>query len=267
MIHEYRTLIQSTTTDLNDRLYNIDKNMKESSDELNASGESVERNAILAERTSTIRCLEICGQVSSYIEKRKSDMAEKAEDHQVPPARLDSVAGLSSARQIMDDSLAGCGLNIKSASAQLSQRLEYLRTILTGTSLAGQQAALSDLEKREDLAREIESVRQCLDVCKQATEQAENARINVMQDVATAEDSRQVLVSTVGDLIAAHRVTAGARSLQAIGQMSDESLQHLSRTPVFPATTSGSSVDESHQRHDSRASSGRTLGSGNVRTL
>lgn len=65
------------------------------------------------------------------------------------------------------------------------------------------------------MIKEIEGVRRCLDVCTQATDEAEKARTNIMEDIATAEDSRQVLVSTIRDLIAAHRVTAGARSLQA----------------------------------------------------
>ena len=268
MIHEYKELIQSTTTDLKDHLYNIDSKLRERSQERDSSEESVDGNAILAERASTVRCLEICVQVSNYIEERQRHMAENAEDRKVPPGAAHSDAEILSARQIMDDSLSGCRLNIKSANAQLSQRLQYLSASLSGTSPDVLQASSPNAsEERDKLAKEIESVRQCLDICDQATEQAEKARINVMEDIATAEDSRQVLVSTIGDLIAAHRVTAGARSLQAIGQMSDETLQHLSRSHVFPSTTFGQSVDKSHERHESGTVLGRTLGASNVRTL
>ena len=43
------------------------------------------------------------------------------------------------------------------------------------------------------------------------------------------DDGRQAIVSTIGDPISAKRITAGARSMQLMGQMSDESLQHFSR--------------------------------------
>lgn len=260
-------MIQSTTTDLKDHLYNIDNKLRESNKERDPSEEPVDGKAILAERASTVRCLEICVQVSNYIEERQKHMAENAEDHKVPTGQADGGAESPSAWQIMDDSLHGCRLNIKSANAQLSNRLQYLSTTLSGTSPDVLQASSSGLEERDKMAKEIESIRQCLDICMQATEQADKAGINVMEDIATAEDSRQVLVSTVGDLIAAHRVTAGARSLQAIGQMSDETLQHLSRTNISPSTNFAQSVDESHQRRESHTGLGRTLGSSNVRTL
>lgn len=38
-----------------------------------------------------------------------------------------------------------------------------------------------------------------------------------------------MIVATFGDLILARRVTAGVRSRQWVGQMSDDSLQQLSR--------------------------------------
>lgn len=117
------------------------------------------------------------------------------------------------------------------------------------------------------MVEEIKSVRQCLNICMQATDEAEKARINVMEDIATAEDSRQVLVSTIGDLIAAHRVTAGPRSLQAIGQMSDETLQHLSRTHGSPQTNADTSAGGSGPGRDTHSSTGRPLGRSNVRTL
>jgi hypothetical protein len=62
-----------------------------------------------------------------------------------------------------------------------------------------------------------------------ASEQAEQGKTNVItEDVCTADDSLQVVVATRGDLIA-KRVSSGSRSTQFVGQMSDASLQQLSR--------------------------------------
>ena len=260
-------MIQSTTTDLKDHLYDIDNKLRESAQERYHSEDTVDGKAILAERAGTVRCLEICLQVSDFIEDRQKRMADEAEDQEAPNAQTDFSGESWSARQIMHDSLQGCKFNIKSANAQLSNRLQYLSTSLSNTPPDVLEACSGGIEERDKMAKEIESVRQCLDICMQATDEADKARINVMEDIATAEDSRQVLVSTIGDLIAAHKVTAGARSLQAIGQMSDETLQHLSRTQGLTPTNPAHSAEESRQGRDSHIGLGRTLGSSNVTTL
>lgn len=262
-------MIQSTTTDLADHLYDIDNKLRESDQERDASEDTVDGRAILAERASIVQCLQICGQVSHSIEERQQRMADKA----VGPKASDTDAGSgdggepSFAQQVMHHSLQGCKFNIKSANAQLSTRLQYLSTSLSDAPPDVLQASTDRQKDREEMIKDIEGVRRCLDICTQATDEAEKARTNIMEDITTAEDSRQVLVSTVGDLIAAHRVTAGARSLQAIGQMTDETLQHLSRMPGLPPAIPAQSADGSRQERHSHPNSGRTLGSSNVRTL
>lgn len=65
---------------------------------------------------------------------------------------------------------------------------------------------------------------------------ADQDRTNVFEDVSMADDGHQVIVSTIGDLISARRVTAGARSMQIMGQMSDDALQQLSQNLGHAAT-------------------------------
>ncbi|KAA8646025.1 uncharacterized protein ATNIH1004_007447 [Aspergillus tanneri] len=56
------------------------------------------------------------------------------------------------------------------------------------------------------------------------------ARTNVFEDVTSSDDSHQLVVSTIGDLISARHIITGARSMQWLGQMSDDTLQQLSRS-------------------------------------
>lgn len=267
VIREYKEMIQSTTTDLTDHLYDIDNKLRESDQERDSSEDSVDGKAILAERASIVQCLQICGQVSNFIEERQQRMADKAADPKASDTDAGSGGKSSFAQQVMHDSLQGCKFNIKSANAQLSTRLQYLSTSLSNAPPDVLEASPDRHQDREEMIKEIEGVRRCLDICTQATDEAEKARTNIMEDIATAEDSRQILVSTVGDLIAAHRVTAGARSLQAIGQMTDETLQHLSRMPGLPPANPADSANGSRQERHSHPTLGRTLGSTNVRTL
>lgn len=50
----------------------------------------------------------------------------------------------------------------------------------------------------------------------QGSEEAERLRVDTNEDTTTAEDSRQVLVSSMADLISPHKVAAGARSYRTL---------------------------------------------------
>jgi len=82
----------------------------------------------------------------------------------------------------------------------------------------------SELECR----RKMDSMKQCLAICAQASAQAESARTNVFEDVSAAQGAHQVVASTT-DLIAAKRVTTAAGSTQWLGQCSNATLQQFSR--------------------------------------
>jgi hypothetical protein len=67
-------------------------------------------------------------------------------------------------------------------------------------------------------------------VCAQASEHVDKVRTNVFEDVSAAQDAHQLIVSTFGDLISAKQVTAGAGATQWLGQISDATLQQLTRS-------------------------------------
>ena len=96
----------------------------------------------------------------------------------------------------------------------------------------------AELNKFEDIStssnghrtrEEREGIQQCLAICAEASEQANKACTNVLEDVSAAQDAQQVVVATLGDLISARRVTAVDKSTQWLGQMSDDTVQQLSR--------------------------------------
>jgi Fungal N-terminal domain of STAND proteins len=92
-----------------------------------------------------------------------------------------------------------------------------------------ESSSIEDNSELQQIQEEKESVEHCLGICAEASQQADQVRTNVFEDISVAEDAHQTLVSTVGDLITAKRVTAGPCTAQWIGQMSDTSLQQLSQ--------------------------------------
>jgi hypothetical protein len=59
--------------------------------------------------------------------------------------------------------------------------------------------------------------------------ETDKTRTITFDEVSAAGDAQQVIVATHGDSIMATRVTAGVRTSQWLGQMSDATLQRLSQ--------------------------------------
>ena len=58
----------------------------------------------------------------------------------------------------------------------------------------------------------------------QASERVNEVRTNIFEEVSAARDAHQVIISTVGDLISARRVTAEVGATQCLGQMDNATL-------------------------------------------
>lgn len=104
-----------------------------------------------------------------------------------------------------------------------SQLEEYFQDINRHMTSNEQVAHVKKLREK------INSMKQCLASCAQASQQAEQDRTHVFEDISIAENGDQLIVVPLGELIEARRITAGAGSKQWIGQMSDASLQQILR--------------------------------------
>jgi hypothetical protein len=234
-------MIQNTTTDLQERLSEIEDKLKSGClpDKPSAGMNREELQKIEEERQSTTLCLEICKQVSGYIElyqfKRDNGAGQAASSPH--GQKTQAKANIGIARQIAQNSLTSCLQNVNAASARLQEHLKNLEASLQSTSdptVSGQITC--ELQK---IKEERETISHCLTICSDASSLSESSRVNIFEDVTSMDDAKQVLVSTIGDLINAKRITTGMRSLQLIGQMSDESIQHLSTQDNFSRRESG----------------------------
>lgn len=78
------------------------------------------------------------------------------------------------------------------------------------------------------MKEERDSISHCLEICTEASDLTATVRTNVYEEVKSADNSHQLVVSTIGDLISAKHITTGSNSVQWLGQMSDETIQKLS---------------------------------------
>ncbi len=231
VLKQYKGMITNTTSDLEEHLQEIDDKLQNlSSQGARVSDEdAAEREQIQQEMDSTKQCLSICAQVSEHMDQVQPSAfgaTHKAPNtHQVIIATLE---GYVSARRATRNALKECKERLADTTAELEEHLQKINNRLEnfsrGVSTLGEQAA-----EHGRVQEEKNGVEHCLKICARASQQADQVQTNVFEDVSVAQDSHQVVVATLGDLISARRVTAGARSKQWLGQMSDASLQQLSR--------------------------------------
>jgi hypothetical protein len=186
---------------------------------------------MLQERDSTKQCLDICSQVSMHITSVQPNVFENIsipEDSDQAP--VTTLIGLISARRATNDALKACESTLSRTASRLQRHLKdvdsELQSLASESSIASSQVG----SEQEVLEAEVESTKQALAYMAKKAEDANSSGINVYEHLKLADDCHTVIVSTIGQLISAKYISAGARSTQWMGQMSDESLQGLTRS-------------------------------------
>lgn len=266
-------MIEETTSDLQELLQ---KNMDSEPDSPRISStdlpptESLNLEAA-EERASIEACLAICAKVSEHIDEVQKDFVQTSNGER-KNSRIVVVDKSTPAGQITSQRLEDCKTELGLTSDELRIRLKELDHRVVKLSRQAQHDTDSPAGNVDavNISEEIESIRQCLSVCREATENVTKERINVFEDFNIVDDGDQVLVSTVGDLISAKRVKAGSRSMQVFGQMSDDSYQYTLNV-IAARRVNGQTPQEKRDANDSKleqASASRFSGQwGNGRKL
>ncbi|KAF4620150.1 hypothetical protein G7Y89_g14671 [Cudoniella acicularis] len=229
VLKEYKQLITNTTSDLEEHLEEINNKLQTIS--LQSAGisneDAAEREQILEERDSTQQCLDICTHVLTQIDKvQPNAFINISAPYQAPVTTLSS---LTSAQLVTSNTFKACRERFTDTTTQLERQLQDINNRLQKFSSQPLNMSTEQAAEQERMKEQRDCIKQSLDICNQASRQANQERTNVFEDISMADNGNQVLVSTVGDLITARRVTVGSGSLQLFGQMNDDSLQQLSR--------------------------------------
>ena len=233
-------MIANTTYDLENRLRGIDANLQivVSRGADGPEETPMVRAQLQEERDSILTCLEICDSVSNHItvlqRKVPSNVSTSSsgQGRTTPTDRPAVSAWLAAA-----NNLTGC-------RGQLETRLRRLGD--ESTQPSNESDPETTRANKEGLLREIDSLQRSIDICGEADKEADRHRTNVFEDVLMGDDGRQVIASTVGDLIFARKIKAGFRSVQMLGQMSDLTIQHAT------SSRDGVASKESLQRPEVR---------------
>ncbi|OOF95207.1 hypothetical protein ASPCADRAFT_406026 [Aspergillus carbonarius ITEM 5010] len=231
VIDQYKTMIDEATSDLQEHLLEIEERLQS----LNQQGgpvqgyNSLDLRDIREEKESTEQCLTICthvAQVIAHFQKQLPQPPSKGENVAIPFASgNDDIPGQS--QNLTSAMLTDFGARVSSNSEALQARLMELTNRLRRMSEQG--LMFKDPTNLNLIKEERDSIIQCLNVCSEASDLAHRARTNIFEDVTSSDESHQLVVSTIGDLISAKHIITGSKSAQWLGQMSDNTLQQLSR--------------------------------------
>ncbi|OGM41919.1 hypothetical protein ABOM_009807 [Aspergillus bombycis] len=231
VLEEYKQMIAEATSDLQDHLQGINERVRSIEETGHVPHSDIDLSIVREEKESTEQCLAICVQVSRYIEGAQMRLPQ--DSHNVPMLTLHPVSseGFDSTKayRATDALLKDLRNKLSLNSQTLQARLSTLDSQLKACSEVGTLSSREGTAKFDLIKEERDSIAQCLNICADASDIAQMARKNVYEDVASADDSHQLVVSTIGDLISAKHIITGARSVQWLGQMSDDTLQQLSR--------------------------------------
>ncbi|KAF1809595.1 hypothetical protein P152DRAFT_403061 [Eremomyces bilateralis CBS 781.70] len=231
VLQEYRQLIDDTVSDLRDHLQEINNKLES----LTSQGPSLsiedsnEVQRIQEEKESTQQCLLICADVAAHVDNTRPKVLENLS---TPDDGYQSLMNTSraqvSARAATAKTLQDCGRMLHSTTSKLEKYLREIENRLDTMDSTAIRPSQHQISEEASIREERDSIQKCIEIVGNASDQADQTRTNEFEDITMADDGHQVIVSTLGDLISARRITVGNRSIQWLGQMSDESLQKLS---------------------------------------
>ena len=205
-------MVKNTTYELNLRLQRIDDRMETLAP---ASGPAISHVKIdlNSERQVTEQCLRICENAKYYFETQAGRDSTLRE-----PSPNSFNSGLH--RQFEAQLLTRQALNENQAS--LVKTITRLRERLESVVFDG------DSGDRRLLQEDIQTSKQCLEVCKLASSEVANQKIHIIGEVVADGDSDHVVVTTLADMFSVGKSISKNKSALLVGSMSDEALMQLS---------------------------------------
>lgn len=178
------------------------------------------------EKDSTQKGLDICEQFLTLIDQSRSTLLG---DSGLAPNHFDQTP--SSVAPNLSWLINAEGLN-STHKEITSWKLQLLQNLLgVGKNIQGPQpyylprSSNEQTPRQQTFQEDFSGTEALLEFCKRAEEDAKQPRTHYFEDVSTGDNSRQAIVTTLEDLISAKRIKSGDGSYQALGQMSNESVQ------------------------------------------
>lgn len=167
------------------------------------------------EREVTKQCLRICEDAKLYIESLQARPQNVGEvSHEATPFVYNQFEAQLLTRQALSEN-----------RTRLTETITRLQARLASTELNDSHTREKE---RTRLQEDISISKQCLEICREASDQVSNQKIHTFGEVIAEENSDQVVVTTLADLFDIRKARTSGRATQLLGSMTDETLQKVS---------------------------------------
>ncbi|KAF5701558.1 hypothetical protein FMUND_13836 [Fusarium mundagurra] len=217
VLEEYNETIQDTIYSLNVNLQRLDEKMELLVQESKSISASNTGTDLRDERAVTEQCLRICQDARSYIDSL-ADREESLKDQPLSESVADSEAPFE-AQLLIRRTLNESRDNLAQTIGRLQERLDSMATSGTPKSDLGYLQLEGDLK----------TSKQCLELCKTASEQVATQKVYTVGEMIADGDSDQVVITTLADLFNVKKASSTNRSAQWIGSLSDDTARQVSK--------------------------------------
>jgi hypothetical protein len=169
------------------------------------------------EKAVTVQCLHICERASSCIESLQD--GQPVLQTEAPQQSAGYVLNQFEAQLLTQKSL-------NESRDSLLETISRIRERLDSIASNGAPDRESEMLRLQD---EINISKQCLEVCKRASNQVSSQKIHIIGEVIADDDCDQVVVTTLADLFNVGKVKAMRRSAQLVGSMQADVLRDVSK--------------------------------------
>jgi hypothetical protein len=236
-LNDYKNTIESTSRDLQDHLEDIKRKLDTllQRDKTNTTDRVSDFQQMNDEIDSAQKCLEICENISSYINGIRFHPT-RGGGSSATSGRDDGVSSddLTKAELITLSAFKDCSLILAEAMSEMRKKSQETDETTNAAKAEAEdpESPLADPdEEEENLQSELASVQQGLSILNAASTRA--LRVHRIQNVKTGDYGKQLFVSEdKNHLFNVKGASVGDMSLQIIGTLSPTSIQEIFRTQL-----------------------------------
>src|SRR3569833_1468391 len=195
VLERYSEMIKDTTYNLQIHLQRVDEKLASiAADSTDNPGTNVD---LQDEREVTRQCLRICQDAMSYLENLQD--RQPSSPQVAAPRNAGTVRNLFDAEVMTRQTLNESRDRIVATMGRLQGRLD---------SLISSEGSEHE-SQRSRLQEDIYISKQCLEVCKAASDRVSYQKIHKNEKVSADDDTDQVVITTLADLFDVGKVWAG----------------------------------------------------------
>jgi hypothetical protein len=218
VLDQVEGLLKETKLELEEEFSKLDRRLRVIASPKTSSfaDNEVELKWIEGEKESTKNWLATLVQISKHINEARFNASTDISTTQTRGyIQVATLGDLISAAHISSAGLHRCSGDLVKVTNKLEDHLRQIDNRARRLSISQIQVSHNSEARREG-QQEQDRIQSCISVCDKVAELTEKVRTNTFDRVSAGQESFQVIISNIRDLLSARSVTAGTKATQLL---------------------------------------------------